>query len=161
MCERRHVGRGLTPGAWRVSTIRVHGCVTAIAVWSVEPCVNRSRNVQQLVALTLFGGCMNDSWLSLWFRGPYTLATGILRIWTFPLANRPEQTPQLLPLAPATNQESTKQELMAPQSLKFRDRKSLAVAKRRSKRRPKKIHVSRRSVGPSKVPARTGKKGRR
>jgi CelD/BcsL family acetyltransferase involved in cellulose biosynthesis len=100
---------------------------------------------------------MTESWLSLWFRGPQALAIGFLKIWTFPLDRfRPEHDPQPSPLAPAT-----KTKVMAPQSLQLRDRKSAAVAKRRSKQPRKKVHLSRRSVGVTETRARVVKKGRR
>jgi hypothetical protein len=100
---------------------------------------------------------MTDSWLSLWFRGYYTLAIDFLRIWTIPLDRfRTEHEPQPSPLASATEKK-----VMVPQPIQFRDRKSSAVAKRRSKQRRKNIHVSRYSVGATKPRARVGKKGRR
>ena len=103
---------------------------------------------------------MTETWLSLWFRGPQALAIDLLKIWTLPLgAFRPEHDPRPTPLAPETV--ATKTKVMAPQSLRPRDRKSSAVAKRRSKQPRRKVHRSRGSVRITEVRARVGKKIRR
>src|SRR5215207_96573 len=100
---------------------------------------------------------MIETWLSLWFRGPQALAIDFLKMWTLPLDRfRPERDPRPTPLAPAT-----KTNVMGPQSLQPRDRKSSAVAKRRSKQPRRRVHLSRRGVKITEARARVGKKVRR
>ena len=106
---------------------------------------------------------MTETWLSLWFRGPQALAIDLLKIWTLPFRPfRPEHDPRPTPLATETNTKvATKTKVMRPQSLRPRDRKSAAVAKRRSKQPRRKVHRSRGSVRVSEARARVGKKVRR
>jgi hypothetical protein len=85
---------------------------------------------------------MIETWLSLWLRASQALAIDFLKIWTLPLDRfRPEHDLRSTPLAPAT-----KTNVMGPRTLQARDRKSSAVAKRRSKRHRRKVHLSRRGV---------------